>query len=187
MGKATGKKAGRLAVARVEERLGRMGQRIGLFTGLTRVSIEYARNVQQLLAEQRNLSYTIFGARSGQSAVTRAEEHLESFGHRVGLFVGRARLRIQDTGKTLGLLAAPEDQLKEVPGGKAGQPTTVGPGEPGQSTTEKAEELVDRMGERISYFSILASHSVTKAAAYIREEAEDVWVEAQSIRRNVHP
>jgi hypothetical protein len=186
MSGATGKKAGRLAVARVEGRLGRMGQRIGLFTGLTRLSIDYARNVQQLLAEQRNLSHTIFGTRSGQSTVTRVEERLDSFGHRVGLFVGRARLRIQDTGKTLGLPAAREDQLKAAPGAKPGQPTTAGPEESGQPATEKAEELVNRMGQRINRLSSLASQSVLKATAYVREEAEDVWVEAQSIRRNIH-
>ena len=187
MSRATGKKVGRLAVARVEGRLSRMGQRIGLFTGLTRLSIEYARNVQQLLAEQRTLSHTVFGTRSGRSAMTRAEERLDNFGQRLGLFVGRARLRIQDIGKTQGLPAAQEGQLKEAPGAKPGQPTTAGPEESGQPTTEKAEELVNRMGERISYFGILASHSVMQATAYVREEAEDVWVEAQSIRRNIHP
>ena len=185
MSQARGKKVGRLAVARVEGRLGRMGQRIGLFTGLTRLSIEYARNVQQLLAEQRDLSHAVFGARSGKSAVTRAEERLDSFGQRIGLFVGRARLRIQDTGKTLGL--AQEGQLKEEPGAKPEQPTMAGPEEAGQPTTEKAEELVNRMGQRINHLSNLASQSVIKATAYVREEAEDVWVEAQSIRRNIHP
>jgi hypothetical protein len=185
MSRATGKKVGRLAVARVDGRLGRMGQRIGLFTGLTRLSIEYARNVQQLLAEQRTFSHAVFGTRSGQSAVTRAEERLDNFGQRIGFFAGRARRRIQDTGKTLGL--AQEDQLKAAPGEKPGPPTTVGPEEPEESTTEKAEELVNRMGQRINRLSSLASQSVIKATAYVREEAEDVWVEAQSIRRNIHP
>jgi len=104
----------------------------------------------------------------------RVEERLDDLGQRIGFFAGRARLRIQDIGKTLGLLAGQEGQL-----------TTAGPQEPGQPTTERAEELVNRMGQRINRLSNLANQNVIKATAYVREEAEDVWVEAQSIRRNI--
>jgi hypothetical protein len=163
MSQATGEKTDRPAAARVEERS-------GLFAGLTRLSIEYARNVQQLLAEQRKQAASDTG--SGQSAVTRAEERLDSLGQRIGLFAVRARLRIQDAGKTLGFL---EGRSKMASGT-----------EPGQPATEKAEELVNRMGQRINRLSNLASQNVVKATAYVHEEAEDVWVEAQSIRRNMH-
>jgi len=179
MNQETGEKVDRPAAERVEERS-------GLLSGLTRLSIEYARNVQQLLAEQRSQSQAASGTRSGQSAVTRAEEGLDSFGQRIGLFAGRARLRIQDTGKTLGFLADQGNQSKSASGTKPGQPTTAGPEKSGQPATEKAEELVNRMGRRINRLSNLASQNVIKASAYVREEAEDVWAEAQSIRRNIH-
>ncbi len=179
MSQATGEKVDGPAAARVEERS-------GLFTGLTRLSVEYARDVQQLLAEQRSQLQAASGTRSGQSAVARAEERLNSCGQRIGLFAGRARLRIQDAGKTLGFLAEHEDQSKMAPGTKSGQPTMAGPEESRQPATEKAEELVNRMGQRINRLSNLVSQNVIKATAYVREEAEDVWVEAQSIRRNIH-
>ena len=55
----------------------------------------------------------------------------------------------------------------------------------GQSrpATERAEELVDRMGESVGYLASLAAWRVLKTAAFVREEAEDVWAEAQSVRR----
>ena len=49
--------------------------------------------------------------------------------------------------------------------------------------TERAEELVDRVGESVGNFATLAGWRVLKVAAFVREEAEDVWAEAQSVRR----
>ena len=49
--------------------------------------------------------------------------------------------------------------------------------------TERAEELADRMGQR---FGLVAAHvglRLRRMAALAGEEAEDVWAEAQSIRR----
>ncbi len=48
---------------------------------------------------------------------------------------------------------------------------------------ERAEELVDRLGERTGAFASMASLRIRKLAARAREEAEDVWAEAQSVRR----
>ena len=55
----------------------------------------------------------------------------------------------------------------------------------GQSrpATERAEELVDRMGESVGYLASLAGWRLLRAAAFVREGAEDVWAEAQSVRR----
>lgn len=47
---------------------------------------------------------------------------------------------------------------------------------------ERAEELVDRLGERTGDFSSMAGLRIRKLAARAREEAEDVWAEAQSVR-----
>ena len=49
--------------------------------------------------------------------------------------------------------------------------------------TERAEELVDRVGESVGNFAALAGWRMLKVAAFVREEAEDVWAEAQSVRR----
>ena len=47
---------------------------------------------------------------------------------------------------------------------------------------ERAEELVDRLGERTAALASLAGLRLRKLAARAREEAEDVWAEAQSVR-----
>ena len=54
---------------------------------------------------------------------------------------------------------------------------------PGQVATERAEELVDRMGEQVGRFASLLGLHVRRMAALAREEADDMWAEAQSIRR----
>ncbi len=56
----------------------------------------------------------------------------------------------------------------------------------GRSAEERAEELVDRVGQRLGYVASLLALRVLKVAALVREEAEDVWAEAQSIRRGEH-
>jgi hypothetical protein len=48
--------------------------------------------------------------------------------------------------------------------------------------TERAEELADRMGQRLGYVTTLVGLRIRKTAARAREEAEDMWAEAQGIR-----
>ena len=55
------------------------------------------------------------------------------------------------------------------------------------TSAERAEVLVDQMGERLGHFLSIAGHQLRKATARAREEAEDIWAEAQSIRRGEHP
>jgi pyruvate/2-oxoglutarate dehydrogenase complex dihydrolipoamide acyltransferase (E2) component len=52
----------------------------------------------------------------------------------------------------------------------------------GRAATARAEELVDRMGESVGHLASLAGWRILRAAAFVREEAEDVWAEAQSVR-----
>ena len=51
-----------------------------------------------------------------------------------------------------------------------------------QAATARAEELVDRLGESVGRLASLAGWRLLKVAALVREEAEDVWAEAQSLR-----
>ncbi len=57
----------------------------------------------------------------------------------------------------------------------------------GRASTERAEELMDRIGQRVGYIASLADLRVRKMAALAREEAEDIWAEAQSIHREREP
>ena len=52
-----------------------------------------------------------------------------------------------------------------------------------RSATERAEATVDRLGERIGVLAAIAGFQLRRLAARAREEAEDVWAEAQSVRR----
>jgi len=56
-------------------------------------------------------------------------------------------------------------------------------GRQGRPATERAEELVDRAGESVGHLASLAGWRLLRAAAFVREGAEDVWAEAQSVRR----
>ena len=54
---------------------------------------------------------------------------------------------------------------------------------PERPATERAEQVVDRIAQGIGRFAALAGLRILKIAALTREEAEDMWAEAQSIRR----
>jgi hypothetical protein len=50
-----------------------------------------------------------------------------------------------------------------------------------------AEELTDRLGEHVTHFASLVGGKLLWLASRMREEAEDIWAEAQSIRRGEQP
>ncbi len=55
--------------------------------------------------------------------------------------------------------------------------------EPDRPATERAEELVDRMARGAGYLVSFVGLRVLKGASLAREEAEDIWAEAQSLRQ----
>ncbi len=48
--------------------------------------------------------------------------------------------------------------------------------------TERAEEMLARMERRVAPWTSNVRLSILRHAARVREEAEDMWAEAQSIR-----
>jgi hypothetical protein len=52
---------------------------------------------------------------------------------------------------------------------------------------ERAEALADRLGERISHYASVFGFKILQFAARAKEEAEDIWAEAQNIRRGNPP
>ena len=50
------------------------------------------------------------------------------------------------------------------------------------SATARAEAMVDGAGVQLGTLVTLVSHQLRRAAALAREEAEDMWAEAQQIR-----
>jgi hypothetical protein len=51
----------------------------------------------------------------------------------------------------------------------------------------RAEELVDRMGEQVGHCATALGRGFLRLVARAREEAEDIWAEAQHIRRGGKP
>ena len=63
------------------------------------------------------------------------------------------------------------DEVRDETGGETVRPAT-----------ERAEELVDRATRGASYLASLAAMHLMRGASFAREEAEDIWAEAQSLR-----
>jgi hypothetical protein len=52
-----------------------------------------------------------------------------------------------------------------------------------QSRVQQAEVLADRLAEKVAGFTAALGRGLFRLAARAREEAEDIWAEAQNIRR----
>lgn len=108
----------------------------------------------------------------------KAEELLDRTGRRIGLFAGQVTQRIQGITTSLRKSAgqgAAHEQPETVQ-------ETAQAEKPGQPATEKAEALVDRIGERVGIFAAVAGLQIMRTTALLREGVEDMWAEAQSIR-----
>lgn len=53
--------------------------------------------------------------------------------------------------------------------------------------TERAEEMLDRVGEQLGRWTAQATTQARRFAARAREEAEDIWAEAQSKSHHESP
>ncbi len=122
------------------------------------------------------------GEKPNQAATERAEEVFEQLGQRIGHLAVFARQRIQDAATAIKNEADRMDQPTTTPDKKSSQPATAQAEETGKLATERAEEIVDRMGKRLGHFASLAGLQVQRVVARAREDAEDMWVEAQNIR-----
>lgn len=95
----------------------------------------------------------------------RAEEMLNRLGQ-----------RFTDMRSTVG--KAFEQRAQQRQGGASG-----GPAGPTRPATERAEETLGGWGERVGYFAGVAGLRLRQWGARAREEAEDLWAEAQSVRQ----
>src|SRR5579884_3029558 len=121
--------------------------------------------------------------KSDQPASARAEELLDNMGRRIGLFAARAGQRIQNAATSIREQADQIDQPETADNEKSDQPMAARAEEKGQFAMQKSEEMVDRMAQQLSLYTARAGLQIQKAAARVREEAEDIWAEAQHIRQ----
>ena len=74
------------------------------------------------------------------------------------------------------------------PNGVAGQQTRgTSADEAQRQAMQRAEELADHWAEQIGQWASTFGHNILKWAARAREEAEDIWAEAQAIRQGQQP
>lgn len=114
-----------------------------------------------------------------QPPIVRSEELIDRLGQNIGSFAALTRQRFQQTAKRVGgglapILPAQEGQPKQPEGKQMG-------GLP-QAEMQRAEKLVDNMGERLGLLTAMVGLQVRKMAAYAREGTEDIVAEAQHIR-----
>jgi hypothetical protein len=76
-----------------------------------------------------------------------------------------------------GLDAARAETSNGVPGQQNGTAADVSR----QQAYQRAEELVDRWGEQIGQYASSIGHGILKLFSRAREEAEDIWAEAQAL------
>jgi hypothetical protein len=123
---------------------------------------------------------------SDKPPVVRADELLDNLGRRIGFFAGLAGQRIQSAAMNVRDQTRQMNQPETAAGEHASQPG--GAEEAAQPETEKAtakaEELVEGMTQRLGYFAARAGLQIQKTTARVREGAEDIWAEAQSIRKD---
>jgi hypothetical protein len=64
---------------------------------------------------------------------------------------------------------------------KASAPKAAKP--PQEDPVHRAEDVLDDVGRKLGTFLTMASKSLRRTAAVAKEELEDLWAEAQSIRK----
>jgi hypothetical protein len=64
-----------------------------------------------------------------------------------------------------------------------GQTAQAGHGDGHHDATQRAEEMVDWLGEKARHYTSVTGYYLLWFASRVREEAEDIWAEAQAIRR----
>ena len=106
------------------------------------------------------------------------------FGEHVGRFAALTLRRLQEMASVgvamAGETMAGERRTNQHESAAAGE---IDPGEPApESATARAEALVDDAGAQLGALATLASYHLRRAAALAREEAEDLWAEAQQRR-----
>jgi hypothetical protein len=52
-----------------------------------------------------------------------------------------------------------------------------------EAPVQRAEEMVDHLASRLGHYASAVGRQVLRLAARAREEVQDIWAEAQSIRR----
>lgn len=117
-----------------------------------------------------------------QPPIVRSEELIDRMGQNIGSFAALTRQRLQQTAKRAGEKLVPTLPAQKGEQGQPKQPEGKQMGGLPQAEMQRAEKLVDNMGERLGLLTSMVGLQVRKMAAYAREGTEDIVAEAQHIR-----
>jgi hypothetical protein len=109
----------------------------------------------------------------------RSEELVDRMGQNIRSFAALSWQRTQEAARRVALaptgIGPGQDMQSNQPEGEQVERTP-------QAEMQKAERLVDDMAQRLALLASKAGLQTRRMAAYAREGAEDMWVEAQHIR-----
>ncbi|HEY3993322.1 MAG TPA: hypothetical protein VGM01_10630 [Ktedonobacteraceae bacterium] len=114
----------------------------------------------------------------------RAEQIVNRAGEQIGRLAGQAMLRLQQTRQSLQPheKANDKDALESASDRSATKRSTSQTAETNLPATERAEELVDQLGQRLGHWAIVSNLRARRVLGRLREDAEDIWVEAHGVR-----
>jgi uncharacterized FlaG/YvyC family protein len=122
------------------------------------------------------------GEQQSHPAVEHPDALVNRMAHTIGFYAARTYLGIQNiTHKARG-----QDQLEKAQIDQSGESAqgSEQAQEPQQSRTRKAEEMVDYLTQRLSSLTARLKFNFQRTTAHVREDTEDIWAEAQSIRHH---
>jgi uncharacterized FlaG/YvyC family protein len=122
------------------------------------------------------------GEQQSHPAVEHPDALVNRMAHSIGFYAARTYLGIQNiTHKARG-----QDQLEKAQIDQSGESAqgSEQAQEPQQSRTRKAEEMVDYLTQRLSSLTARLKFNFQRTTAHVREDTEDIWAEAQSIRHH---
>jgi hypothetical protein len=138
----------------------------------------------------------LLNQQSGEQPSHPVVEHPDAFvnrmAHSIGFYAARTYLRFQNITHTTVKEANRQDQ--ERTGQTALSDQSAQPSEQAIALTEeqnkpatrKAEEKLDDLVQRLSSLTTTVKFNVQRTVARAREDAEDLWAEAQNMRHHRH-
>jgi hypothetical protein len=115
------------------------------------------------------------------SATDRAEQTLTRAGKQLGRLAGQATLRLRQASQAFREEA---DRLDTPTSTQQGSQTSATQhDQASRLTLQRAEVLVGQFGQRISHWALGGNLSMQRTVARLREDAEDMWMEAQEMHK----
>ena len=123
-------------------------------------------------------------AKKSQAApATNADpENIHSTGERIGRLAGKAIVRVQRAAQGFREEADEMDSPEPSPQARKSKKSSKQHARTAPLPTDRAEVLVDHFLQRATHWAVVGNLQARRGIARLREDAEDMWVEAQDIR-----